>query len=707
MEDSSSEVLDEHSTYDDVRLTADQEKFLAILPIPSALLSVFGSSVIIMMVVQSYKKKKWTPYTRLLVLMSLFDIQGSLTFAAGTFLRPRETSTKLWALGDDATCVTIGFLHTIGFSSFFFQGMLSCYFVLRTKFGFTDDRIAKQVEPIMHVIAIGYPLLSAIMGVSLNLFGELGSGLGCWVTDYGAYSWFVYAIPTFCAILCLTGNSIVLFRFIWEHTRRLTTSGSLLTDSTRTCGKSDRFKVSERTGSTQKNASQFMSTSENQQLDSISDDDDEDEEDSFRDVDKYENTEVTRQRRRMKLLGSQALLFVISYFICNLWTGIMLLQESQAHTDEEKHAMMVKYYSIAMLQAFFHPLQGFCNMMVYVRPKYLTFRYGLPDESRFSVAKLAVFGEDAENRNDDTPSPSRQTARRKIEAPTTMMVNTNKESSPRRNNKRELSDTEVTGGGHNKGSTSIPSSANPLPRNMISSLTLEDLEAVGEEKDSRWGKKDAEIMDTKPRRSDTRFQSSLRSSFQLEVISELSVSIFESVGAPDETDGDDLEAIVEPASPNRPQECRWGTNTTGRRLSDVSPTLAMGLDMSDRTQQASNRFEAQQRRGSIDAPVLAPSRNWSEQELPSDSDDVSTISSFERPVELDMSVRTTQASNRFEAQRRNSLDAPVLAPARKRSELELPSDSDDVSMVSDDNRSVDIPIRPPTRRLSPTPAVSC
>jgi hypothetical protein len=162
-----------------------------------------------------------------------------------------------------------------------------------------------------------------------------------------------------------------------------------------------------------------MSSSENFHLNSRSVNDD----DSICDIDKYEDTDADKQRRRMKLLGSQALLFVMLYIMCNIWAGIMLLQESTAQTQKEKHAMMVKYFSIAILQAIFYPLQGFCNKLVYVRPKYLTFRYGMPDETRFSVARQAVFGEDVDNNNNhnEPPSPSLHT-RRIVGTPS--MVNT-------------------------------------------------------------------------------------------------------------------------------------------------------------------------------------------------------------------------------------------------------------------------------------------
>ncbi|KAL3928419.1 MAG: hypothetical protein SGBAC_012661, partial [Bacillariaceae sp.] len=496
--------------------------------------------------------------------------------------------------------------------------------------------------------------------------GEGQSGAFCY-SDI--FSWLFYAIPTFVALICLTANSVVLFRFIWEHTRQNKTASKTA---------SYRSKASkEITASTQNITSQMLSESEEEKRDSSSvtssysikgddeyDGDGNGEEDTLCGIDKYEDTEVEKQRRRMKLLGSQALLFVLSYVLCNVWTGFMLLKESGAQTQKEEHAMMVHYYDIAVLQSFFYPLQGFCNMMVYVRPKYLTYRYGMPDESRFSVARLAVFGDEADNNNNTNHngaqrSPSRPSRKGSAPITTPSMVNANKDLS-KSERINELS-AEFTTGGDQQG----PSSAIPLPRNMISSLTasLEDVESPArgaeENKDPRWGKPAEEVRDTKPRgraNGNARFQSSLRPS-QLEVISELSESIFESViSAPDQ-----VPSMVEPVSPGRSPESRWGTTQNRRPSNDLPPTL--GFDISDRTMRISNRFE-----GSSNS--TAP-----------------------------------------------NADRPALAPSRMRSELEPASDhtsshisdhSSVTSVVSEnsDNRSVDIPIRPPTRRLSPTPSAS-
>src|SRR5210317_58392 len=82
--------------YEFTALSDVQKQVLAILPIPSAVLSIFGSTIIIVMLLKVRKTKSWIPYQRLLLAMSVCDIISSLTLAFGAFMYPKETSDKVW-----------------------------------------------------------------------------------------------------------------------------------------------------------------------------------------------------------------------------------------------------------------------------------------------------------------------------------------------------------------------------------------------------------------------------------------------------------------------------------------------------------------------------------------------------------------------------------------------------------------------------------
>lgn len=145
--------------YEYQEITDSQEKLLAILPIPSAILSIFGSVTIITITFKSRHKRAWTPYHGLLTAMSGLNVIFSISIAAGSYLFPKDTSNKVWAFGNDASCTATGFLTQFSFSVLLYQAMLGFYFLASTRYGLSDKEIAARFEPSMHCLAVGYPLV--------------------------------------------------------------------------------------------------------------------------------------------------------------------------------------------------------------------------------------------------------------------------------------------------------------------------------------------------------------------------------------------------------------------------------------------------------------------------------------------------------------------------------------------------------------------
>ena len=166
--------MDHHTTEDPAlinRLSNPQEAVLSFLPIPSAILSICGSCTIIYVALKEKKGRgEWTPYTRLLLGLSISDIIVSATIAGANFLRPRGYSVRYYAFGNDATCSTIGFLNQIGTSAFWYNAMLAIYFVLTARFGYKNSYISQCIEPFMHFISVGYPLMAAAVGSVIEIW---------------------------------------------------------------------------------------------------------------------------------------------------------------------------------------------------------------------------------------------------------------------------------------------------------------------------------------------------------------------------------------------------------------------------------------------------------------------------------------------------------------------------------------------------------
>lgn len=162
-------------------LSESQTIVLAILPIPSAILSILGSLTIIYVACESRVERKWTPYTRLLIGLSVSDIFFSMCVSIGNLLRPRETSLRAWAFGNEATCDAMGFFNQFSYSAIFYNAMLSFYFLLTARFGLKNSYIAKCIEPIMHFISLGFPLVTAFVGSILGVYDEPSTGVSCFL----------------------------------------------------------------------------------------------------------------------------------------------------------------------------------------------------------------------------------------------------------------------------------------------------------------------------------------------------------------------------------------------------------------------------------------------------------------------------------------------------------------------------------------------
>lgn len=115
-----------------------------------------------------------------------------------------------------------------------------------------------------------------------------------------------------------------------------------------------------------------------------------------------ETVEQMRQLKRLKLVQSQALLYFLSYFFTNGWSQLLRLVESRAKSMVEEKELPYNFYGLLLGQCIFYPLQGFTNLIVFVRPKYLALRAANPNETRLSTLKRAIFEEDPM----DAPSPT-------------------------------------------------------------------------------------------------------------------------------------------------------------------------------------------------------------------------------------------------------------------------------------------------------------
>ena len=517
-----------------VGLTDQQEIVLSLLPIPTSLLSIFGSMTIIYMACQARNGRgstatgtgggsrsvrsiatvntsDWTPYTRLLIAMSITDIIFSISYALNPFLVPKATSKRVWAMGNDVTCSTLGFFTQFTLSTMLFNGMLSFYFLLTSRYGWKNHEIAKRwyLEPLMHAFSLGYPLITATVGSVLGVYNEMLVGQGCWVKGWPdgcgegpgevpckspliAYIFGgVVLVLSFLSISC---NNVMIYSFVRRQTRTKHKSkanrSNLLSSSAtssnnsassnsiigrRIVSRGRRSRQNTTHSGTSKESDTFASTaaivprrqlaaptslpnkseadkvrlddsssSSSESSDSVIDgqinnvsnansgnvaaeqfrsaqlaetkEDDnnsvkyDDVKDNDTDVKTMEERieertkqrqehvqELVRQRqqlKRLELVSSQARLYVGAFFVSNIWPLVLRVLESQSHNEEDE--LEAQMYTLLVLQNIFFPMQGFWNLLVYVRPKYLKCRKEYPQESKLWALRRAMYGNSIE-----------------------------------------------------------------------------------------------------------------------------------------------------------------------------------------------------------------------------------------------------------------------------------------------------------------------
>lgn len=141
------------------------------------------------------------------------DIVFSIVNILFPFFTPATTSRRLYAVGNNATCSAMGFFLIVSTASYWYQGFLSIYFVLKVNWRMTDSQFLKY-EKWMHLMAVLYPLGFAVVGLPLHAYGEYDMGVGC--AAHGSdeselVSMFALGLSNFIIFVTLTINNIMIY----------------------------------------------------------------------------------------------------------------------------------------------------------------------------------------------------------------------------------------------------------------------------------------------------------------------------------------------------------------------------------------------------------------------------------------------------------------------------------------------------------------
>ena len=90
--------------------SSNEKIYIAIAPVPSAVLSFVASATIVVMIIRSPTKLS-NPFRRIIFGISIYDVVQSLSQASGTVLSPKGSMPG--ALGNDGTCTASGFVSYV------------------------------------------------------------------------------------------------------------------------------------------------------------------------------------------------------------------------------------------------------------------------------------------------------------------------------------------------------------------------------------------------------------------------------------------------------------------------------------------------------------------------------------------------------------------------------------------------------------------
>eukprot|EP00540_Astrosyne_radiata_P010161 CAMPEP_0116843278 /NCGR_PEP_ID=MMETSP0418-20121206/11998_1 /TAXON_ID=1158023 /ORGANISM="Astrosyne radiata, Strain 13vi08-1A" /LENGTH=431 /DNA_ID=CAMNT_0004474011 /DNA_START=232 /DNA_END=1527 /DNA_ORIENTATION=+ len=201
---------------------------------PSALLSVLGSTFIIVDMCRRWKKAelKWSTRHRLIIGMCLFDICGSTAWFIGTWAMPQDERRIVGNVGTWGTCEAQGFFVQLVLGAVLYNSALALYYFLVIRQGWSEERVSRKVEPFMHIFSVLIAFTFAIVGLSKNLYNP--SRWRCWIAKYprrceqsfenngvstcirgdnaDLYRWGMFFVPIWIAILFVTVVMALVYR---------------------------------------------------------------------------------------------------------------------------------------------------------------------------------------------------------------------------------------------------------------------------------------------------------------------------------------------------------------------------------------------------------------------------------------------------------------------------------------------------------------
>ncbi|CAJ1947339.1 unnamed protein product [Cylindrotheca closterium] len=377
---------------------------LSFLSVPFGILSIWGSSFIIRSI---RTERKWSPYRRLMVALSLCDIFGTITCVMQPFMGPRDSQYAYSvSIGNDATCTMVGTWFQLALMGQWYCAALSFYFVSTIRHGVTEAAFAGKHERWIHAIIITFHVVTAVAGAIWDLYFQRQINPGCWIAEppekgcsgmncYSELMAYIYGFPTIMALFVILINH----RLLYVHVKKTIAEGQhkaleaeqrlrdyqqqddqLQLQNSDRINKSDRFNKSERINKSDRTKSDRTKTEGT--LDQTSN--------HTSRISVLQSSD--KQWERVRQVRLQSTLYVTAYFLTFIWSAVINFLNSRRLQNQYEHAGSV-YLPLLILQSIFLPSQGLFNAMVFIRPRFNANRKKYPRQTRVWYVKRSIYGE--------------------------------------------------------------------------------------------------------------------------------------------------------------------------------------------------------------------------------------------------------------------------------------------------------------------------
>jgi len=294
----------------------------------AGLLSFFGSSWILADILLD-RKKRGMCYHRIIFGLSFFDMLSSFWYIMGPLAQPRPEYSGIWSAssnyGTYATCDASGYFIYLGSLTIpLYNAALSMYYYLSISASWSEERIKKKFERFVHVLIIPTLAIIAIIPIFFKSYNP----------------WYNHCFVTFNPARNTTETSAIIFFLLFAVSLFLS---SFIIGSSQICisqGKNKRL-----TSSLQDNESIAL---------------------------RRKKEEALIEASNMSILYT--IPFFLTWFVALVWYTLVFFTWHTSFQIIPSNPKLI--FTMQLYLALFTPLQGFFNLLVYLRPRFRKFRRG-------------------------------------------------------------------------------------------------------------------------------------------------------------------------------------------------------------------------------------------------------------------------------------------------------------------------------------------